>query len=232
MYTAPVIFQQVEEMNEAFGNPKGTPFELLRDAPEASVAALVRLRSQCANIGHEFNELETAVKHNNMLEIRDALCDILVFTYGAFHFIGALPASLQVVRDAVDLVPENKDVLAGSSVVSFLSPALEIGEDQTIIAALNCIVAYVMRAYRDIGHDVEADMQAVYDSNMSKFCANEDDLNKTGDKYTDLGVEFHVEGEFPHKCLKSSKEQTDLTGERYPKGKFLKGIRFRKPVFA
>ena len=94
-------FQLVSEMNAAFGNPKGNP-----DSIDIS-----RLRNQCVNILDEFGELMISLGANksrvlsaisnfkaqlvfdskfedNLDDVRDALCDIHVFAYGAHHFMG------------------------------------------------------------------------------------------------------------------------------------------------
>jgi predicted HAD superfamily Cof-like phosphohydrolase len=88
------MFQQVSEMNEAYGNPKGNPHKI--DA--------MKLLRQCQNIGSEFTELMNAFGYRVDLtmekdpdvqsnidpveDIRDALCDIMVFALGAYHFMG------------------------------------------------------------------------------------------------------------------------------------------------
>lgn len=71
-------FQLVSDMNAAFGNPKGDPNKIDGN----------RLLSQCKNIVKEFEELMAAINEGNIYKIRDALCDIHVFTYGAHHFMG------------------------------------------------------------------------------------------------------------------------------------------------
>lgn len=102
-------FQLVAEMNEAFGNRRGNPA-----APEIG-----RVRAQCANILHEFGELMVALGADaaqvkqliepfnhlgfgaffNLDDIRDALCDIHVFAYGAHHLLG-----LDADRDMQEVV--------------------------------------------------------------------------------------------------------------------------------
>jgi hypothetical protein len=85
------MFQLVSEMNEAFGNPKGDP-----NAINAQ-----RLLSQCKNIVKEYQELmkafgiEVHIDHRvpnaavtGVNDVRDALCDIMVFALGAYHFMG------------------------------------------------------------------------------------------------------------------------------------------------
>jgi len=94
------IFGDVVDMNEAFGNPKGDPHSINGK----------KLFNQCKNIGDEFIELmnafgwECEIKltpraphpHDirtpqgdaQIIAIRDALCDINVFSLGAHHFTG------------------------------------------------------------------------------------------------------------------------------------------------
>lgn len=99
------MFADVVDMNEAFGNPKGNPHAINGK----------KLFKQCMNIGHEYAELMHAFGHQCLIEIRpftaeevaemkpekrppqgdaqivairDALCDINVFSLGAHHFTG------------------------------------------------------------------------------------------------------------------------------------------------
>lgn len=94
-------FSRVSEMNAAFGNPKGDPANI----------DWKRVRAQCRNIGHEFCELLAALgalpgtlealraeidasdlfgemPTVNVEQVRDSLCDIHVFAYGAHHLMG------------------------------------------------------------------------------------------------------------------------------------------------
>lgn len=73
-------------------------------------------------------------------------------------------------------------------------------------------------------------LRCVFDSNMSKFCANQAEVDATIEKYAALGVELTVHGEFPFAYVRSAKEQ-QLNGETIPAGKFLKGINYREPDF-
>lgn len=97
-------FRRVCDMNTAFGNPKGDPRHI----------DWKRVTSQCKNIASEFIELmgglgfEATVdlKPNgspvSIENVRDALCDIHVFAYGAHHFLGLdADADMDVVIDAV-----------------------------------------------------------------------------------------------------------------------------------
>lgn len=155
------MFEDVGHMNVAFGNQKGDPLSPSWD----------RLRSQAKNIADEYRELmEDGIDQQDITAVRDAICDILVFTLGLGHMAG-LP--------------------------------------------------------------VEADMRAVYESNMSKFCKNNQEVEATVRKYSELGVETYVEGEFPMKRVKSPRDQTDKNGKAdYRKGKMLKCVAYQEPVFS
>ena len=72
-------FDRVSYMNEKFLNPKGDSSN-----PDWNV-----LLNQSKNILDEYNELiDDGIQPKDMKEVRDALCDILVFTYGAAHLVG------------------------------------------------------------------------------------------------------------------------------------------------
>lgn len=95
------MFQDVSAMNEAFGNPKGDP-ELLKLSAvpvltgdgvppfdkEAADNLWARLDRQCKNIASEYYELLVGLEERDLYKVRDALCDINVFSLGAHHFMG------------------------------------------------------------------------------------------------------------------------------------------------
>lgn len=109
--------------------------------------------------------------------------------------------------------------------------ALEVEVPTLIRDALCDIMVFALGAMHLMCADADADMKAVYDSNMSKFCANEEEVTKTWAKYNELNVHTTVQGEFPFKFLRSAKDQTGTNGEFYPANKFLKGINYKEPVF-
>jgi len=78
-------FDQVGEFHETFGHPKRTtvPSDLL------TTPTLLQLAQFRINlIKEELLELEDAVKNNDIVEVADALADILYVTYGAGHAFG------------------------------------------------------------------------------------------------------------------------------------------------
>lgn len=102
-------------------------------------------------------------------------------------------------------------------------------------------VAYGMAARA--GLDADADMQAVFASQYTKFDRTLADVAITKQKYLNIGVETDVhtfEGsmfdtdQFIPVVLyvtKSSKDQTGTDGKIYRKGKYLKSHQFEEPAF-
>lgn len=73
------MYAQVSDLNNHFGNPQGDPYNPKWD----------RLESQAKNILDEYHELmDDGIKPKNLKEVRDAICDILVFTLGLAHMAG------------------------------------------------------------------------------------------------------------------------------------------------
>ena len=90
------------------------------------------------------------------------------------------------------------------------------------------------------GIPVEADHEAVFKSNMSKFDLSLEDADRTKARYEAQGVAVHIETvhalDTQHSpatfyIVKSSKDQV-VNGKDYPAGKFLKSINFKEPVFS
>ena len=87
------MFQDVAAMNVAFGNPKGNPENFEDSVSVNGVLApqltnWSRIEKQCKNILSEYVELMEAVATRNVAGVRDALCDINVFSLGAHHLMG------------------------------------------------------------------------------------------------------------------------------------------------
>lgn len=90
--------KRVAMMNEAFGNPRGH----IADYPD-NPEAMKRLDKQVSNIQDEFNEFyDKGFCAGNVKEMRDALCDIMVFAAGALHFLGVdADADMHAVIDGL-----------------------------------------------------------------------------------------------------------------------------------
>jgi NTP pyrophosphatase (non-canonical NTP hydrolase) len=97
--------------------------------------------------------------------------------------------------------------------------------------ALSDLMVFALGAFHLMGVDAEEDMAAVFRSNMSKFCWTKEDMDRTKAKYTALGVPWYEEGNQHGNYLKAAEDCEDIHGNKYRKGKFLKGINFREPDF-
>lgn len=93
------------------------------------------------------------------------------------------------------------------------------------------ILVVTIGAGHKAGMDIPKDMKTVFESNMSKFCENEDILNRTIQKYSLIGIDVAPFGEYPLKHVKTTADCYDKNGKFYPKGKFLKSVTFIEPKF-
>lgn len=98
--------------------------------------------------------------------------------------------------------------------------------------ALCDIMVFVLGAYHLMGYDADADMEAVLDGVMTRFCRDALQLQETVTKWAKLGiVDVRAEGNFPFVCVKTNSDQISTTGEFIPANKFLKSIAYKEPVF-
>ncbi|MGH1461210.1 MAG: nucleoside triphosphate pyrophosphohydrolase family protein [Neptuniibacter sp.] len=150
-------FVNVSKLNTVFGNEQGDP-----NNPNWE-----KIQKQLHLIQEETAELSEGVDTKNWQEMRDAVSDILVVTYGMAHIMGI---------------------------------------------------------------DVDADMAAVQDSNMSKLCTTPEEVETTLGFYEqEVGIQVYAEGHFPEVAIKSSQDQTGTDEKFYPKGKFLKNTNWHEP---
>ncbi len=93
--------------------------------------------------------------------------------------------------------------------------------------ALCDIQVFAMGAQHLIGVDGDADMAAVLDGVMTRFCRTPEELEATKSHFAAKGVtETYTQGDFPKMILKSSVDQPDA-----PKDKFLKSVGYTDAVF-
>ncbi len=164
------MFAIVKNMNVAFGNSEGNPDALNWEKIEKQVSNILSEFIEAYKaMGIELKVAVTTVSRDpskrDVDGLRDALCDINVFSLGAHHLMG---------------------------------------------------------------YDAERDMQSVIGGVMTRFCKNMTEMAQTLEKYRALGVELYPEGNFPTLCLKSARDQQM---PEYPKGKFVKCINYKQPVF-
>jgi hypothetical protein len=224
----------VSEMNEAFGNPRGNP----------ALIDWQRLERQAINISTEIDEARSAIASKDVDKIRDALCDIRVFGYGAFHLAGDADAHIgKFVVEAMERQPKfmpfnadnwrcvEDDVDQLGSLLCNVSKAIAFKHKVGFDANLRSLLNLALNSHYEMNINAVRDMRSVISALYSRFCKDSDSLILTLLKYKGLGVEVYHEGDFPRVCVKSAKDQVDKNGDRLPKGKFLKAHDFTEPVF-
>lgn len=82
-----------------------------------------------------------------------------------------------------------------------------------------------------MGIDADKDMAAVQDSNLSKLCKTEQEIEDTLAFYQkEKALDVYAGGELPEAYVKSSKDQEGSDGKFYPAHKFLKNTNWHEPV--
>lgn len=190
------------------------------------------------NIIDEIDELKEAIDEGNIKEIRDAVADILVFSLGLLHHSGENLYFGKKLHEWIysdymkninlDLLD---DILKKLEMDSLLVIESSKKNSKSIVNLTIPNICYYCYLISDIyGFDIDEDMDAIIESNMSKFCKDQEDLNLTLQKYIDLGIEVYAKGEFPKALVFSSKDQLDKNGKQYRADKFLKSIYFKEPI--
>lgn len=81
------------------------------------------------------------------------------------------------------------------------------------------------------GFDADQDMQVVHQSNMSKFCITRDEAAETAMAYEKLGLNVTFRYLKNGSTAVISAKDQSVNGKFYPKGKLLKSINFKEPIF-
>lgn len=110
-----------------------------------------------------------------------------------------------------------------------------------VIDGLIDMVVFIEETFHKQGWDYDSYLLLVVNSLFTRFCANDDQLERTKAKYDAMGVMYRVEGSFPTVCLKSSVDQwlgrdgtvylegVPKTTFEWPEGKFLKCVDYKQP---
>ncbi len=81
-----------------------------------------------------------------------------------------------------------------------------------------------------MGIDADKDMAAVQESNLSKLCKTNEEIEATLTFYQqEKGLDVYAGGEIPEAYIKSSIDQTGSDGKFYPAHKFLKNTIWHEP---
>jgi hypothetical protein len=227
-------YRLVSEMNEAFGNPRGKP----------ALLDWQKLERQVINIGTEISEARTAIASKDLDKLRDALCDIRVFAYGAFHLAGDSDSHInRLIVEGTEKQPKftpfeaskwrdlSDDIDQIGIILFNVSKGTAFKHKEGLDANLKKLLTLTLNVHYQMNINAARDMRSVISALYSRFCQDSDSLILTLSKYKDLEVEVYHEGDFPRVCVKSARDQVDKHGDKLPKGKFLKAHDFTEPVF-
>jgi len=108
------------------------------------------------------------------------------------------------------------------------------GIDNKDIAEIRDAVADILVVTYGMAHimgiDADKDMAAVQESNLSKLCKTNEEIEATLKFYQqEKGLDVYAGGEIPEAYIKSSKDQTGSDGKFYPAHKFLKNTIWHEP---
>lgn len=179
----------VQDFHKAFGLLISTkPYDkIFVEKPN-----IVKLRYDL--IHEEFNELKVAIEQNNLVEVIDALMDILYVIYGGQISYGVSSClrsfeeyvqsiedfNLHTFKPEVNCLGLEKSIVKFAVVLESLKGAINV---KTVEKYLNELLVHTYYMCLIQGFDVDYCFMLVHQSNMSKLCANEDIAIKTVDWY-------------------------------------------------
>ena len=125
------------------------------------------------------------------------------------------------IYNVSDEVEEGVDALDEDDLVGFLD-------------ALGDAMVFTIGGFFKAGvseEKIERIMRTIFESNMSKFCESDKNLEQTIKKYNYLGIDVVPVGEGKYRHVRTSPgdSQTDINGKVYQANKFLKGVNFFTP---
>lgn len=170
-----------------------------------------------------FNKLKQMGMGGNLQEFEDTLRDAGPSSV-ALSFIN--PESINLQAYAPSLSDAAKSLIETG--VSAAKNGDIAGAMFVVDKAISLI--YFICTHNNVNLDIA--LASVYQSNMTKFCADQEMLDATIKAYADKGIVVAPDDNtvFPNKVVRSPVDQT-VDGKLYSKGKFLKSVSFKEPDF-
>lgn len=178
-------FLKVGEFHKVFQHPIKTEMDV---GVFTTNPKLVELRMNLIN--EEFNELKQAVTDNNIVEVCDALADMMYVIYGAGHAFGTDLDKLFTHEQKSVILPSNT-VFDGTTVTvqqslttietSFINLRSDVkSENMTNVGiSLANMLSVIYDAGQALQIDLDKAFDIVHDSNMTKACRNELEAQET-----------------------------------------------------
>lgn len=199
-----------------------------------------RLTNQFALVKEEYEELVNAYNQNDLKEIRDGICDVLVTVYGLLHISNADP---KIVAGHTKFLNNHFIVQTKAAWLWDMSESMSLIEKDIVdfdwnnnfVEWLVYLIDETEGLAKEFKFDIEEDMYQVLVSNLSKVSKTQGDAFVTQTYYREtVGIETRLEecSTFPGWIIKVKGSQTGKDGKFYPDGKFLKcRINFKPPQF-
>lgn len=191
----------------------------------------------------EARELIAGIAANDAWEIRDGVADVMFTLAGMYARLGlrdpssdiieavvARPITLETATEMAASLPALCDAMCAIAKADFRA---NLGAVTTI---LNMVLARTSAIGAHFGYPLMEDLDAVIESNMSKFDTLEGDADATVAKYAKLGVAVQAvltrttAGDAYFVCRVIS-DSVGTDGKTYPTGKWVKSVNFKEPVY-
>lgn len=226
---------QVARMNSLFTRKLG-------DAPCGSKNAF----NQHAYSKSEWDETLEAMRHGYVSdEFRDGIADLFTTAIGSlwragdedstiFHLY-AMPSTGGEQHFNSDAFNESKEEI--DRLVNDLSCFVSLQginkvSNKTFIETLHKLLFTLLHFANLVGIDAHADLSQVTLANLSKLCQGQEALERTYEKYKQIGVELYHEEVEPNIFAVFSKgDQVGTDGKTYDADKFLKSADWFEPFF-
>ena len=221
------------------------------DVNDMHAAAKIILAQQPL-ITSEYEEFVKGLRENNVELVRDGLADVIVTCDGMLSRLGITTYDFDLSEKYLALVKKH-DLpleLVGKGFLKSISVnvrRIEIDAKYALAGKLNNhlrnnIIHNAIATIRSVTRfsiaaniDLLADQTAVFVSNLSKFDTKIEVAEQGVEKYKNLGVSTVIEpvthDGVTYYVIKSDRDQI-VNGKDYPKGKFLKSVEFKEPVWA
>jgi predicted HAD superfamily Cof-like phosphohydrolase len=177
-------FEKVCEFNTAFDVTKYEVNQInnIFNSPNDSQIKMFNLR--CDLVIEEANELQEAYNNNDMIEVRDAISDILYVLYGIGYTYNF---NMNGVEDSNIYTNDNE--LNPSFIVNKSLMLKNINNFDTYKTEVLKLTKTVYDYAKYLNIDVNSDFSIVHSSNMSKICNDEDTAIQTVESYMKKYIE-------------------------------------------
>lgn len=238
-------YKNISDTNTAFGNLFGSCMS------NGVITNYDKLYNQSLNLYDELDELRDdgfkllieGKEKEGRIGMVDAIGDLIVFLYGVPHFIGYKYIEKDSSKELKDvLISYNKDVFYVNvyddikAIINELIKTInEKRNYKVIMQAVQELDVYLATLCDLYSVDRTVLIHKITESNMSKLCANENEVQQTLKFYRDKGVVVHdgpspllQSNGLPYQVVYSSIDQ-NVGGKDYRANKFLKCVNWVEP---